>query len=77
MRQTPAVGGGDNIDGADATRIIMSQMPSVRIIGLSMHEGNDMADKMTRAGAVDYLTKGGPMDALVASIRKHTVQAAV
>ncbi len=57
------------MDGIEATRRILAELPSVRVIALSMHEEEDMAAKMLQAGAVGYLTKGGPSEALVATIR--------
>lgn len=57
------------LNGVEATRRILNQMPGVRIIGLSMHSEADMAFPMREAGACAYLTKGGPAGALVDAIR--------
>jgi DNA-binding NarL/FixJ family response regulator len=58
------------LDGIEATRIICSNFPQIRVIGLSMcfhdHEGG----KMRAAGAVDYLCKSGPTEAITAAIRR-------
>jgi two-component system CheB/CheR fusion protein len=56
------------LNGVDATRQIVSEDPGIRIIGLSMHEGGEMATAMRDAGAVDFVTKGGPSEALIAAI---------
>jgi PAS domain S-box-containing protein len=56
------------MDGIEATRRICSELPGTRVIGLSMHEHRDMAAAMIGAGAVGYLAKGGPSDALFAAI---------
>jgi PAS domain S-box-containing protein len=57
------------MDGIEATRIIHEEFPEIRIIGLSMfHEGEQRA-AMREAGAVDYLTKTGPSEALFEAIR--------
>jgi DNA-binding NarL/FixJ family response regulator len=56
------------MNGLDATRRIVSECASVRVIGLSMHEGPDMAASMREAGATAYLTKGGPIEELIAAI---------
>lgn len=56
-------------NGFDATRLIVAECPGVRVIGLSMHEEADMAAAMRQAGAAAYLTKGGPIEDLVAAIR--------
>jgi DNA-binding NarL/FixJ family response regulator len=45
--------------------------PEVSVIGLSMHEENDMAVSMIKAGAVAYLTKGGATEPLIAAIRSN------
>lgn len=57
------------LDGLEATRQIVRETPAVRVIGLSMHEKEDMAASMRRAGAVEYLTKGCPAEDLIAAIR--------
>lgn len=59
------------ISGIEATRRITSQLPEVKVIGLSMHVHEDMAASMRQAGAADYFPKDGPSDALVAAIREH------
>lgn len=56
------------MSGIEATRRITSQMPDVRVVGLSMHEERDLANHMTEAGASAYLTKGGPVETLVSTI---------
>lgn len=57
------------VDGIQATRQITSERSTVRVIGLSMHEEEDMAKAMRAAGATAYLSKGGPSEALIAAIR--------
>jgi DNA-binding NarL/FixJ family response regulator len=59
------------MNGMEATRAIISRMPQARIIGLSMHLDDYVATAMMDAGAVGYLTKSGPPEALVAAIRRH------
>ena len=58
------------MSGVEATRLITAQWPGVRVVGLSMHDRADMANKMLHAGAVAYLSKGGPADQLLAELRK-------
>ncbi|NLG50104.1 MAG: PAS domain S-box protein [Chloroflexi bacterium] len=58
------------MDGVEATRRITSEMPQTKVIGLSMHEGGEMARKMREAGAVDYMPKGGDPATLVWAIRQ-------
>ncbi|MEX2386683.1 MAG: response regulator transcription factor [Phycisphaeraceae bacterium] len=57
------------MDGVEATRRISREMPGVRIIGLSIHAEEDMAQRMRDAGAVAYLNKTGPMEELLAAMR--------
>ncbi len=58
------------MDGIQATRIIHSELPYVRIIGLSMHDKQDQADQMIQAGASAYCTKDGSTDELLSAIRR-------
>jgi DNA-binding NarL/FixJ family response regulator len=57
------------MNGIDATRRICYEMPKVCVIGLSMHSHDDMADQMIAVGAVRYLRKDGPTNALAQAIR--------
>jgi CheY-like chemotaxis protein len=57
------------MNGIDATRVLVKEMPGTRVIALSMHLDQDAASEMREAGAVAYLTKGGPSEDLVAAIR--------
>ncbi|MFW5717336.1 MAG: response regulator [Spirochaetota bacterium] len=59
------------MNGDEATRRILAEAPSTRIIGLSMHSEREAEDAMLAAGAVAYLPKAGPSSALVAAIRDH------
>ena len=55
--------------GIEATRAIHAEFPQVRVIGLSLFDEGELARAIREAGAVDYLTKSGPSEALVAAIR--------
>jgi len=57
------------VDGVEATRQIVREMPRTRVIALTTYEEEDMAARMREAGASAYLTKGGPADWLIAAIR--------
>ncbi|MFA9477438.1 PAS domain S-box protein [Phycisphaerales bacterium AB-hyl4] len=57
------------LNGIEATRLITQQLPHVRVLGLSMHNSQDMMEAMTAAGAVDLLVKDGPSDELIQAIR--------
>jgi DNA-binding NarL/FixJ family response regulator len=57
------------MNGIQATRIIHSELPEVRIIGLSMFQEGEQAQAMREAGAIEYVTKSGPAEAVIAAIR--------
>ncbi|MGH9869248.1 MAG: response regulator [Candidatus Polarisedimenticolia bacterium] len=57
------------MSGIEATREITAANPRVRVIGMSMHEHEDMAAAMLSAGAKRYLTKGGPPEDLIVALR--------
>jgi len=59
------------MDGTEATRIIRRDHPEIRVIGLSMHDREDLAQAMHEAGASAYLTKGGPASELIETIREQ------
>jgi YesN/AraC family two-component response regulator len=56
--------------GLQLTKIILARRPTTRVIGLSMHEGDDIASAMKEAGAVAYLSKSVASTDLVATIRQ-------
>jgi len=60
------------LNGIEATRHITSEMPGVRVIGLSMHEEEDMPRAMREAGATVYLSKTTAADTLVDAILDAT-----
>jgi PAS domain S-box-containing protein len=57
------------MDGVEATRLIHREHPGVRVIGLSMFDSSERAAAMLEAGAVNYLAKSGPPEALIEAIR--------
>lgn len=57
------------MNGIEATRTIRSEFPDVRVIGLSVHDSDDIATAMRDAGASDYLNKATASDRLLAVIR--------
>jgi len=58
------------MSGIEATKVIHTEMPRVRVIGLSMFEEKEQATAMFEAGAVAYLSKGCSVDALTSTIRR-------
>jgi two-component system, NarL family, response regulator NreC len=63
-----------HLNGVEATRRIKAKLPGVQVIGLSMHSDKTVIRHMTEAGAVAYLTKGSPIEGLIAAIRQHARQ---
>jgi signal transduction histidine kinase/ActR/RegA family two-component response regulator len=57
------------LSGIEVTSRLARQIPGMKIIGLSMHDGQDIARAMRAAGAVAYVTKGGSSEALLALLR--------
>ncbi len=57
------------MNGIEATRRIMAELPDTKVIGLSMYEETDQSEAMLEAGAKAYLSKGGPLLDLIAAIR--------
>ena len=55
--------------GIEATRIIHSELPWVRIIGLSMFQEVEQISAMREAGAVDYVCKSDLPEVIIAKIR--------
>ena len=58
------------MNGIEATRIIHTEMPGVRVVGLSMFEEKERASAMFEAGAVAYLSKSCSVDTLTSAIRR-------
>jgi PAS domain S-box-containing protein len=57
------------MNGIEATHIITKELPYVKVIGLSTQIEQDVATAMQKAGAVGYITKGGPFEDLIEAIR--------
>jgi DNA-binding NarL/FixJ family response regulator len=57
------------LNGIEATRQILKQAPSVRVIALSMHSDRRFVGEMLKVGASGYLLKDGAFDELVRAIR--------
>lgn len=58
------------IDGIEATRIIHSEHPDIRIIGLSLYQDENRTAKMLEAGAATYVCKDELFDKLITAIRQ-------
>ncbi len=59
------------MNGIEATRIIHSESPQIRIVGLSMFDAADQQSAMKAAGAAAYCAKSGRTDELMAAIRNE------
>ena len=55
--------------GLEATRLILSDQPETRVIGLSMYDADTTGPAMKKAGASAYLEKGCSSEALLEAIR--------
>jgi ATP/maltotriose-dependent transcriptional regulator MalT/ActR/RegA family two-component response regulator len=56
-------------NGVEATRKIVSEHPSVKVVALSMHAGKRFVEDMLQAGAVGYILKKSVPEDLVDGIR--------
>ncbi len=52
------------MNGIEATRQILRELPSVKVIALSMHASKDIVSEMLKAGASAYLLKDSAVDEL-------------
>lgn len=59
------------ISGIEATNKILSFMSDVRVIGLSLHDQQEVKDSMRKAGATAYLSKNEAFKTLAATIRSE------
>ncbi len=58
-----------NLNGVDATRQIIRELPKVKVIALSMHSSNVFVADMIKAGASGYILKDCLFDELVEAIQ--------
>ena len=57
------------MDGVEATRRIMDELPNTRILVLTTYADDESVFDAIRSGAAGYLLKGTPRDELVRAIR--------
>lgn len=55
--------------GIESTRLIRSRLPHVKVVGLSMMDGDEVSQAMLAAGASAHLSKGGATGDIVSAIR--------
>lgn len=58
------------VNGFEATRKILRENPSIRIIGLSLHKEASYCKNLLRLGARGYVIKSTPYSELVIAIRE-------
>ena len=61
-----------DLNGIEATRQIISQSPSVKIIALSMHSDSLYVSEMLKSGAAGYLLKDCAFEELTEAVRVVT-----
>ena len=59
-----------NLNGIEATRKILREVPDCQIIVLSMHSDRQFVLAALKAGAMGYLLKDSPYDDLIGAIRR-------
>ncbi|MBW2455660.1 MAG: response regulator transcription factor [Deltaproteobacteria bacterium] len=57
------------LNGVEATRQVIKQVPDVKVLALSMHPGKRVVGEMLQAGALGYLTKSCALEELVHAVR--------
>lgn len=62
------------MDGIEATKRIKANRPEIIIIGLSVNESADMAQRMKAAGVTVYLTKESAADTLCRAIEAEVIK---
>jgi len=59
-----------DMDGLEATRCVLAQSPAIKILVLTMHESEEYALRLLRAGVSGFLVKGISPEELPDAIRK-------
>ena len=60
------------VNGFEATRKILKQNSSIKIIGFSLHNEKSYAVNMMKLGAKGYLTKGASPEEIIEAVKKIT-----
>jgi len=58
-----------DLNGIDATRMIINEAPDIKVIALSMHHDKQFVSEIFKAGASGYLIKDSAFDELEHAIR--------
>jgi len=57
------------IGGLEATRKLLQRKPNLKIIVVTMHEDDRFAQRLLKAGAMGYLTKGAKVDEILQALQ--------
>jgi len=60
------------LNGVEATRLILAELPQARIVALSMYADRRFVAEILRAGALGYVLKDGAFEELALAIRTIT-----
>lgn len=60
-----------NINGIEATREIVDRLPQTIVVGLSVHDEDDLGQVICEAGAITYLQKNAASRGLIDAIRSR------
>ena len=58
------------MDGAEATRRILAEMPDMKILAMSIYDDDGFMANMLRAGALGFILKGCDSEELSEAVRK-------
>ncbi|HNX03862.1 MAG TPA: response regulator [Opitutales bacterium] len=58
------------MDGVEATFLITEERPETLVVGFSASDGQNIKDKMLKAGAVDLIDKGEAVSILLPSLHR-------
>jgi two-component system, NarL family, invasion response regulator UvrY len=58
------------VNGFEATRKILKQNPTIKVIGLSLHKEVSYCKNLLRLGAKGYLSKSQPYDEIIIAIKE-------
>ncbi|MEJ2642820.1 MAG: response regulator transcription factor [Desulfosarcinaceae bacterium] len=57
-----------DLNGIDATRQILAELPGVKVVALSMHSQKQFVEGMLKAGVCGYLLKDGAFEELINAV---------
>lgn len=60
------------MNGFEAAELLLSHLPSIHIIGISIHADPSYAQKMLEIGGKGFVTKSSPAEEMIVAIREVT-----